>query len=122
MQWLYNLIHGLFSGMFAFFGKTWWLIKNSITFQIAVVTSIFSVAVILWRMFYHGINLIIASLVEMQTLLSGITSVDTIGDLLDIGNFIFPIEESFAMLSILIAYGVACLTIRVIRAFIPTMT
>lgn len=122
MQWLYNLIHGLFTLMFAWFGKIWWLVKNSITFQIAIITSLFGVLIILWRMFYFGIRTITVYLTDLPTFFSGISSVETVGDMLDLANFLFPVEESLAMIALLISYGVICLTIRIIRAFIPTMT
>jgi hypothetical protein len=122
MQWLYDLIHGVFEIMFNWFGKIWWLVKNSVTFQIAVITSVVTVGVTLWRMFYYGVTKITSSLSEMETALSSISSVDTVSDILDLANFLFPVEEALAMFTILISYGVTCLTIRVIRSFIPTMT
>jgi len=122
MQWLYNILHGLFTIMFAWYGKIWWLIKKSVLFQITVITTIISVGVILWRMFYFGITKIIESMASIQMALGSVSSITSVGDILDLANFLFPVEECFAMLSILISYGVVCLTIRIIRSFIPTMT
>ena len=122
MQWLYDLFHGLFTIGFGFCGKILWLIKNSFTFQIALVTSALSVGIIAWRMFYHGITTVISSVASIQTALGSVSSIGSVGDILDLANFLLPVEEAFAMLSILISYGVLCLTIRVVRSFIPTMT
>lgn len=122
MQWLYNLIHGLFSIMFSWFGKIWWLTKNSISFQIAIVTSLIGVGVILWRMFYFGITSLITQISNVPLVLESVSGVSSFGGMLDVANYIFPVEEVFAMMSILISYGVLCLNIRIVRAFIPTMT
>lgn len=122
MQWLYNLLHLLFTILFSWLGKVWWLIKNSITFRIAVIMSIFGVFVILWRMFYYGVRTISSYLVDLPTFFSEVSSVSSVGDMLDVANFLFPVEESLAMYALLISYGVICLTIRIVRAFIPTMT
>jgi len=122
MQWLYDLIHGIWVFTSAFFGKAIWLWKNWITFQIAVWTALFSVGVLVWRLFYYGITSLLGYISSLSTSLTSVSSVGSFGDILDIANHIFPVEEVFSMTAVLISYGVVCLTIRVVRAFIPMMT
>lgn len=122
MQWLYNLLHGIIVVLFGWFGKMWWLLKNAISFRLAVITTVLTTGTIFWRMFYNGVTTLISSASEIQTTLGTVSSVSSVGDILDLANFLFPVEEAFAMISILITYGMICLSIRIIRAFIPTMT
>lgn len=122
MQWLYNLIQSIWTFLADYYGKIFWLLKNTILFHVAVVTAILTVGVTLWRMFYYGISSLLGYVSSLSTALGSVSSVGSFGTLLDLANFIFPIEEVFAMFAVLISYGVVCLSIRIVRAFIPTMT
>jgi hypothetical protein len=122
MQWLYDILHVAWVATSTFFGQVYWLFKTFFLIRIMVIASVFSVSVFMWRMIAYSFTVIISHAHTIAVAVATPQGQATVGTLLDLANYIFPIEESLALMALLATYACDCLFIRFCRAFIPTMT
>lgn len=106
-----------------YFGRIQWLCKKYVSFTKIMAAALVGVALFLWRLIWGGICGLVSMVTSLGEAVGDLgNNKNAIADLLDFGNSLIALEEIFALFALFCAYAVLCLTVRFIRAFIPTCT
>jgi len=122
MQWLYNFLHSIWTYTSSFYGFIFWAVKKFLNLQVTLWTGLIVFFVLFWRLFHFALSIFISKSNDLATPISGVSSVGSLGDVFSFVNCFFPVTEAMEMMAFIASYGLSCITIRVVRAFIPTMT